>query len=118
MKPIYQYHEKHVFIDLSLLENYAKEKENIKSMLVNDLSSCPSKLKGNRDTGWTEDSAAQDASALVEYLSLIPRTHTSHLTTICYSSSWGSDTLFWLHGSFSYKCIVVYLFTLCENVSL
>lgn len=29
---------KTVFIDLSLLENYAKEKENIKSMLVNDIS--------------------------------------------------------------------------------
>lgn len=29
---------KNVFIDLSLLENYTKEKENIKSMLVNDIS--------------------------------------------------------------------------------
>lgn len=63
---------------------------------------------------WLEDTAVQDASAFVEYLSFIPRTYTSHLTTICYSSSWGSDTLFWLHGSFSYKCAVVYLFMLLK----
>lgn len=73
MKPIYQYHEKHVFIDLSLLENYAKEKENIKSTLVDDLSSCPSKLKRNRDTGWTEDSAAQDASCPCRILEFDPQ---------------------------------------------